>query len=92
MISLEKRVTVLRNTKTKDPNHFVPAPFSAVIRAIRTGKTKHNELRLLSATAQNLKGAAVAAEGTPAEKEKADEYRNWKANHLPAVIPCRNMG
>ena len=70
---LDKTVTVIRNTKTQNPDDFVYKPFSNVVKRIQTGA---NGLDMLSATAQVLKPKDVK------------EYRDWKGNTLPAVIPA----
>ena len=70
---LDKTVTVIRNTTTTNPSDFVYVPFSNVVKRIQTGA---NDLNLLSATAQALKAGG------------AEEYRDWKAKELPAVIPA----
>ena len=70
---LDKTVTVIHNTKTTNPDDFVYKPFSNVVKRIQTGA---NGLDRLSATAKLLKS------------KDAQEYRDWKANALPAVIPA----
>lgn len=82
---LDQKVTIIRNTKTTAQNDFASVPFSAVISRIQSGE---KGLDFLTATAQNLKNAAISAVGTDKADAKADEYRTWKANNLPAVIPA----